>query len=212
MKAVLFAAGRLKLSDWLLERCQRADLLVAVDGGLSHLLAAGLRPDLLVGDLDSASPEDLAEVAGTPRLVYPADKSRTDLELALDEVERRGAREVLVAAALGKRQDHNLTNLLLAAAVQARRRLKLCLAGDGTLVWPLAAGQQLELPLPAGTLFSVIATSRDVRLSLSGARYALSDEELPLGTGLGVSNEVLERGRIEVHSGTLLLMVPSDDV
>src|SRR5690625_998268 len=89
MKAVLFAAGRLKLSDWLLERCQRADLLVAVDAGLSHLLAAGLRPDLLVGDLDSASPEDLAEVAGTPRLVYPADKSRTDLELALDEVERR---------------------------------------------------------------------------------------------------------------------------
>src|SRR5690625_2749470 len=165
MKAVLFAAGRLKLSDWLLERCQRADLLVAVDGGLSHLLAAAPRPALLVGHRDSASPGDLSEVEGTPRLVYPADKSRTDLELALDEVERRGAREVLVAAALGKRQDHNLTNLLLAAAVKARCRLKLCLAGDGTHVCTLAAGQQLDLERSQRPTLRDCSTDMDWHLS-----------------------------------------------
>ena len=210
MKALLVAAGEQKQGAWLQQSCRSAELLIAVDGGLRHLLKAGFAPQLIVGDLDSASAADLQRTAQVPRLVHPRDKEHTDLELALAEAERRGASEVVVAGALGGRQDHNLTNLLLAAGW--RQRLKLSLAGAGTLVWPLAAGDSLELPGPAGTRFSVIATGPGCLVSISGARYPLDSAELPFASGLGVSNETLSRGRVSVKRGTVLVMVLSDDV
>ena len=37
------------------------DLVVAVDGGLERVHGLGLRPDLIIGDFDSLSPELLAQ-------------------------------------------------------------------------------------------------------------------------------------------------------
>ncbi len=38
------------------------DFLVAVDGGLRHLEALGLPPDMLIGDLDSVTPAQIARL------------------------------------------------------------------------------------------------------------------------------------------------------
>src|SRR3954454_12520964 len=58
--------------------------VVAADGGFDHARAAGLVPDLLVGDLDSISPAGLAwAVANIQVERHPADKACTDTELAL---------------------------------------------------------------------------------------------------------------------------------
>ena len=58
--------------------------IVAADGGLDHARAAGLIPDVLVGDLDSVSPAGLDwATANISVQRHPADKSATDTELAL---------------------------------------------------------------------------------------------------------------------------------
>lgn len=212
MRAVLFAAGELTTSDWLLARCREAQLLVAVDGGLKHMQAAGLKPDLLVGDLDSVTPAELEQAGQVERLTFPSDKSLTDLELALEAALARGATEVLVAGALGARQDHTLANLLLAARWQEQGQVRLCLTGAGTLAWPLSTGDELLLPCPPGTAFSVVAARNNCLLSIRGARYELTGAELPFGTGLGISNVVVTDCRVTVESGTVLVMVPADEV
>jgi thiamine pyrophosphokinase len=63
-----------------------AELTIAADGGIRHAHRAGRDPHVLVGDLDSVTPEDLARArtAGTEVLRHPVDKDATDLELALD--------------------------------------------------------------------------------------------------------------------------------
>ncbi len=112
-RAVLFANGE-ALNLTTLE-LQAQDFLVAVDGGLHHLQALGLSPQLLIGDMDSLSAQEVeaCRQAGVEILRYPPAKNKTDLELALDEVLQRGYRNILIAFALGGRLDQTLANLAL---------------------------------------------------------------------------------------------------
>jgi thiamine pyrophosphokinase len=89
-RAVLFANG--EASNPTAIALHGGDYLVAVDGGLHHLQTLKLSPQLLIGDMDSLTAEEVetCREEGTEILRYPPAKDQTDLELALDEVLRRG--------------------------------------------------------------------------------------------------------------------------
>ncbi len=95
-----------------------APTVVAADGGLDRAIALGLDVDVVIGDLDSVSAGALAaaEAAGARVVRHPEAKDATDLELALDEAVRIGARRVLVVASAEGRLDHLLGSLLLLGA------------------------------------------------------------------------------------------------
>ena len=92
--------------------------VIAADGGLDRATALGLDVDVVIGDLDSVSAGALAaaEAAGARVVRHPEAKDATDLELALDEAVRIGARRVLVVASAEGRLDHLLGSLLLLGA------------------------------------------------------------------------------------------------
>ena len=100
-----------------------AATVIAADGGLDRATALGLEVDVVVGDLDSVSAGALAaaEAAGARVVRHPVAKDATDLELALDEAVRIGARRVLVVASAEGRLDHLLGSLLLLGAERTRR-------------------------------------------------------------------------------------------
>ena len=71
---------------------QPGDLILAADGGYRYCQAAGLRPDLLLGDLDSLETPPQA----LPVQTFPAEKDDTDTMLAVKEAIRRGYQEILM--------------------------------------------------------------------------------------------------------------------
>jgi thiamine pyrophosphokinase len=91
------------------------DLLIAADGGLRYLRLLGLRPQILIGDLDSVSAEDAEDCInnGVQVLRHPVQKDETDLELALNFALESGCGIIVIAAALGGRLDQTLGNLFL---------------------------------------------------------------------------------------------------
>ena len=90
--------------------------VIAADSGFDHARRLGIEVDVLVGDLDSISPEGLA-LAGVVEK-HPSDKDATDLAIALDAAVREGAARVFVVGGGGGRIDHFLANAaLLASAV-----------------------------------------------------------------------------------------------
>lgn len=212
MKAVLVAAGDIAQGEWFNRQLTGADLLIAVDGGLGHILAAGRMPDLLVGDLDSVLHADLERAAAVARVTYPQEKDDTDLELAVKEAISAGATELVLLATFGSRRDQELANLLLAARLRRNDRLDVSLAGAGTLAWPLAAPDELLLPCPAGTTFSVVALEPGCRVSIGGARYEVSNRELKFGSGLGISNEVRTDTVVTAETGLVLVLAVTDAV
>jgi thiamine pyrophosphokinase len=187
---------------------QTADLLVAVDGGADALAGIGLLPGLLVGDLDSISPEVLRDLQaqGVETVVLPTAKDETDTESALRVVLARGATDITVFNALGgPRLDHLLGNLLVLTApwlAPARVRLvggrheAFLVRGDSTVTG--RAGDIVSL-LP---LTPVV---EDVRTE--GLVYALSGEPLLQWRTRGVSNEMTGGvARVTHGEGALLLI------
>ena len=197
----------------------RASTVVAADGGLDRAAALGLQVDVVIGDLDSASPNALAnaEAAGARVVRHPIAKDATDLELALDEAVALRARRVLVVGSGDGRLDHLLASLLLLGSeryaqleldalvgdalvhvVRSERRLR---GAPGELVTLVALGGPaegvttagLEYPSPARPCRrarrAVSRTRSPARRPSCRSRTASSSQCAPLGRGALVLNQ-----------------------
>ena len=207
MLVALVASGELAADDvrWL----DRAAMVIAADGGASSLDRLGRRPDLLVGDLDSVEPAQVAglERAGVPVQRHPADKDATDTELAVRAAIESGATEVVVLGALGgDRLDHELANLLLLVDPRLLTVPARIVRGPVT-VRGLQAGS-LALDGAVGDLVSLLPVGGDaVGITTTGLRWPLEAATLRIGRSRGISNEIVSvPASVALEGGSLLVV------
>ncbi|RLC83411.1 MAG: thiamine diphosphokinase, partial [Chloroflexi bacterium] len=117
MRAVIFANGEFPNPQNARDLLRSDDFIIAADGGTQQALAVSAIPHVVIGDLDSLSPDEQArvEAAGAQVIRFSPRKDETDLELALLHAVREGATEIVILAALGGRLDQTIANLLLLA-------------------------------------------------------------------------------------------------
>ena len=165
-----------------------APTVIAADGGLDRATALGLDVDVVIGDLDSVSAGALAaaEEAGARIVRHPEAKDATDLELALDEAVRIGARRVLVVASAEGRLDHLLGSLLLLGA-DAYAAIELdAIVGDALV--HVVRGERALRGSP-GELLSLIAFGGPATgVVTDGLDFPLAAETLHPGSSRGISN------------------------
>lgn len=208
MRAVVFVNGEVRdyavLASWL----RPGDYLIGADGGTRHILALGLHPDAVVGDLDSLEPETVAELASQEIHIerYPVAKDQTDLELAIERGLAAGAGEILLLGALGGRLDQTLANLLILA--QRNWPVPLRLAEGDQLAQVMRSGECLTLPAAKGSIVSAIPLSALVTgITYTGLEYPLLDATLAIGSTRGVSNVVVSTpATITIREGVLLVV------
>lgn len=183
-----------------------AQLVVAADGGLALADRLGVSPDLLIGDMDSLDPRDLARHPGLEPDVHPARKDKLDLELAIDAALARGATELRLVGALGDRLDQSLAGLLIASRLAAEGVSVSFYAGRHE-AHVVAGGNEVALASEPGAAVSLIAMTTGASVTLAGVEYPLERAPLPYGSGLGVSNAALEASvGLSVHSGVVVLI------
>ncbi|MDR1961401.1 MAG: thiamine diphosphokinase [Gracilibacteraceae bacterium] len=215
MKIAVTANGAWE-AEWLANtlNSRRPDLLVAADGGVLALLAAGRKPDVLIGDFDSAPPEAVnrCRAEGARVIAFSAEKDATDLELALswadEELRRAGAaEEILLLGAGGKRMDHLLANVaLMLGFAQRGRRVRMLNPTEEC--WVAGPGRE-EITGRAGALLSVLPLSVEAVLSYEGLFYPLCRQILRQNGVRGISNRLLgAKAAVEVHAGWVLLIRP----
>jgi len=196
-----------------LDRQVEGSRVIAADAGIGHARLLGLVPELWVGDFDSVPADLPADLAAVPRQTFPAEKDKTDGELAIAAALERGATRLVLAGAFGgKRADHAFLHLALA--------LRLAEAGTEVL---LTSGAQEGVPLllgtagfdyADGTLFSILGFSELAGLTVAGAKWPLNQVKVAFGSSLTISNEVKfdkTGGRLEItlgHGRALLLAHP----
>jgi thiamine pyrophosphokinase len=180
----------------------RCDIVIAADGGYEALSRHGIRPNMVLGDMDSIK----GLPKGVTRLRFPARKDETDIALGIKLLESRGCRRFKLYGALGGRMDHSLANFHLLAGL-AQRGLKGLIVAPDLTAWSLSSATIALPPLPRGTLLSVFAWGGPAKgVSLKGLKYPLSDADLSPYEPLGISNEALGGGiEVSVRNGTLLI-------
>jgi thiamine pyrophosphokinase len=211
--AAVFLDGRYEDALYYRRWAHEADLVVAADGGARFLTAAGIVPDVLVGDFDSLDERavDDAARAGAEVVRHPVRKDQTDGELAADEALRRGAGELVLAGALGA-LDHVLGHLALLSAVE-RRGVAARLVAPHLTVRVLVAPAAARLDAGPGTRVSLAALAGDAVVTLAGLEYPLSRGVLPAAACLGLGNAVAAgaAGAVTVHEGRVAVLVDGGD-
>jgi thiamine pyrophosphokinase len=204
----VFAAAPLNTTPRLTSRLGQLDrpFVVAADNGASTALAFGVRPDVVIGDLDSLTPATLAwlDQAGVPVERYPRDKDATDGQLAVERALKVQPSELYLLGFLGgPRLDQALANVLLLAEVEIPAVL-LDERNECVLVRPHA---QHTWRADRGEVISLIPVSSEVTgVTTGGLRWPLETERLRLGETRGVSNEpISEKVSVTIESGLLLV-------
>lgn len=208
MRAIIFANGELPDPQGVRELLRPGDLVIAADGGTRHALAAGVTPDVVIGDLDSLSPgmQASVEAAGTQIIRFSPDKDKTDLELALLHAVQGGATEAIVMAALGGRLDQTMANVLLLTRPELEN-IDVRIV-EGTQESFLVQDEATVQGQPGDTI-SLISLGGDAKgVTIEGVKWPLEQATLRLGSTWGVSNVLKsEQARVRVRRGSLLCVV-----
>ena len=185
----------------LMKRLAAGRPLVAADSGANTALAAGLVPDLVLGDLDSL--ENIDAVRQRTRVVHIPDQDTTDLEKSLACVD---APAIIGLGFLGGRFDHSLA--ALHALTACTRQRDILLIGEQDAVLRVRGDFICELPI--GLRISVWPLASQAFRRSTGLRYPLDGLVLTSGRMIGTSNETMTtRIAIEAFDGPgYLVIVP----
>ena len=187
-RVLLFVNGELPAPEKLRAHLSPDDILIAVDGGLRHIVALGLTPTLILGDMDSANPQDVQafEAQGIPVRRYPIEKDETDLELGIAAALEHHPQTIWIVAALGDRLDQTLGNIfLLTRSDLANLDVRLM---DGEQEVFLVQGQ-VTLSGQPGQMVSLLPLMGPVTGVTTGQMaYPLNHETLYPDQTRGISN------------------------
>ena len=138
-RATIVLHGRPPTRRLLRSLVRQSELLVAADGGAHAVLAAGLRPTAIVGDLDSFDRVKYPLPQGT-QLCQVAEQESTDADKAIRwTLGATPARDLVLTGTQSDELDHVLGTLSVAARYAGSCRLRSFPNGWGMRILPLRA-------------------------------------------------------------------------
>ena len=147
------------------------DFIIACDAGYRNCERLGCKPDIIVGDFDSAPcPQYAAKLAA-----------------------QKGFDEVLLLGALGgRRVEHTLANLCTGLGLE-QRGIRAALQDERSRITFVLPGESRCYPKEEFFYFSAFPMEgRAEGVNEKGSFYELEDAVLTAGYPLGVSNEYAE--------------------
>ena len=208
MRAAIFLNGAPNSEALIQAVAGRADLVVAADGGARYALAAGIVPDLIVGDMDSLGEEPAREIErrGAELERHPVRKDKMDGHLAVLATRERGATAAEFVCAVGGRVGavFALPHILLAAE---RLGLRSSAVADWGRMFVVETGYRIVEGAVGDSVSVFSLTGPATGVTLEGMDYPLTNATLEPGDTLGFHNELVGgQAKVSVEGGTLLVV------
>jgi thiamine pyrophosphokinase len=210
-RALIFANG--DIQDGVMVRQALAQaavppLVIAADGGARVAWHYERHVDVVVGDMDSLSPDELQTLKahGAEIQHHPEEKDFTDLELALRYAAGQHCGWMRVIGGIGGRFDQTLANVYLLALPELAG-CDVRLASGEQEIRLLRPGTHTIDGQPGDTLSLIPVGGAVTEISTAHLYYPLAGETLEFGPARGVSNVMRgERATVTLGTGQLLLV------
>ena len=178
------------------------DYVVFCDSGLKHLEPLQVTPNLIVGDFDSHEDPHLE----VETIVLPCEKDDTDTVYAVKEAIRRGFDQFLLIGVVGARLDHTLGNVSILLYLDSLGK-KGCIIDDYSEM-EIISDKSVSISDDYSFFSLLNITGCAKGITITGAKYPLTDAEISCEYQYGVSNEVLpgNAATVSVKQGKLLLI------
>lgn len=192
-----------------LEAIPPGAFIVAADGGANCLVAEGIRPDVVVGDMEGIEAEALKALEAEGVIIerHPEQKDDIDGLLALERLLEAKPSSVLVLGALGGRTAMALANLETLRRCK-ERNVAARILGRGEELHLVAGGERLDLDGRPGRVFNVVPDTPELIYTVRGSRYDVDRVTIGRGSSRGISNELANTSAtIAVQEGVALVVV-----
>jgi thiamine pyrophosphokinase len=191
--------------------------LIACDKGYEACERMGIKPDVLIGDFDSAvgNVSDRAKAAGVNVIKLNPIKDDTDAEAAIDLAIAKTTEndEIYLLGANGTRLDHVLGNInLVAKGLKAHREVTMMDPHNSIQMIEPGETYIVEADYQFGKYISVFPYMGKVSgLNMDGFKYPVKNGVIEGYNTLTVSNELAEdEGTITIEEGVLIVIESMD--
>lgn len=188
-KAFIYTGGTV-FDEYVAEKPEKGDLVIAADAGYLIAKEMGVTPDIVLGDFDTLGEENIPE--GIECLRVPAEKNDTDTQLAVSVAIERGAGEIVIIGGLSGRIDHTLSTLAILEDLWERKEGRIyATLTDGKNRVRFIRNSGTILPRSQYRYFSLIAADETVKgITLEGCKYPLKNGRISRRHQWAVSNEI----------------------
>lgn len=177
------------------------EVIFCTDGAYRYLQSNGIKPDVVSGDFDSLSPDEILkgiEVVETP------DQNFTDFEKALQIIQNRNFGDVHIYGSSGMEHDHFLGNL--STGVKYKDKLNLVFFDDYSYYF--FTEKETVLEGYKGQIISLYPFPVTKNIITSGLLYNLNNEDLDLSKKIGIRNKAMDDTvTINYEQGELLIFI-----
>ncbi|GFN36362.1 thiamine diphosphokinase [Tepidimicrobium xylanilyticum] len=211
MKALVILSGKIIDINRLRELKKEVDFVLSADGGTNHCFKASLKPDLVVGDLDSISEEVIQQIEENkiPVEKFPVKKDKTDSEISIDYIIDKGFKDITIVGATGNRLDHTLANILLLKKLK-ERGINGRIIDDDNVIY-LVEDELILKNIPGYYVSVIPITNTGIVVTLKGFEYELENTRVQFGSTLGISNRIVkDKGFIRIYEGQSLVIISRD--
>ncbi|MDD4395709.1 MAG: thiamine diphosphokinase, partial [Bacteroidales bacterium] len=163
--AVVVADGEAPFHSYAINVLKNASYIICCDGAIRHLVALNIVPDVIIGDGDSISKENLLKFAD--RFVEDKSVEYNDLAKAFNYCRQHNILKFAVLGASGLREDHTLANLSRIINYGTEFQMVM-ITNYGTFTPIYQSTSFLSFP---GQQVSVFCFSADTPLTFSHLRY-----------------------------------------
>ena len=173
--------------------------IIAADGAYNNLINAGIVPDFLVGDLDSAV---LNNQPIKSEIIHISNQDSCDIEKCIRFAIQSNLAPCLLTSGFGGEIDHSINNINLMFKYIDSCRMVLFHKNT----WSRVLRTQLTFRAETDELISIIPYPYAV-VSSQGLKWELNNYEMQYNTRSSTRNRAIaEQVTIKVVSGSVLLV------
>lgn len=211
MNTIIVSNGVIEDYDYYKKYINSGQFAIYCDGAVRHAKCLNLKPNLIIGDFDSAIINDINfyEQKNIEFKRFKTQKDETDTELAVKEAMNLNSNSITLIGGLGGRFDHALANVhLLLIALKNGIEMKLVNeCGEISMF-----DKEINLSQTHFKYLSLIPfTEKAIGVTTEGLLYPLNDETLEIGTTRGVSNELTgDYAKVTIKKGILIAILSND--
>lgn len=204
-KCAILCNGTIEDYEYCKSQLDKVSYIICADGGIEHAYVLNIIPDIIIGDLDSASDKCIKyfKQKKVKFIQLNKDKDKTDTQVCL-EYSLEFSSEVIILGGIGSRLDHTIANISL-LKLGLDRDIKVSLINEKNHIYMM--NKHLEIWGRKGEILSLIPISEKVEgICVKGAYYELENSTMEIGQPYGVSN-YFEKERVEIYVSKGFLLV-----
>ncbi len=193
-KIIAILANGNRINNNLLKKAlSNASIIIAADGGAELCRYYSIKPDYIIGDLDSITKETRKIFANT-KTIFEPDQNFTDLQKALRFACTLKPDRIVILFAFGKRIDHSICNMLIFQNYRENIPLEIYDSfGKMEILFP----GKYDVIGKKGEIISLFSLEPIYNLSLIGFKYSIANKIFKKNF-IGISN-IFEKEKCQIQ-------------